>query len=105
MTPHLSDLLGVLAVLTYLAGVGAVTVRAVMLRKQQGGGLTLSLVLALVALAYVGLLLSDAPSVLSVLRNDVEDIPPASSFRTGLFAAYAWILHALLFRLARGRLT
>lgn len=107
MTTGLNDLLGVLAVAFYLAGMAAVTVRAVMLRNRQqsdrgrGGVAALFLVTGFV---YVLFILLEAPTVMTVLTNRVDDIPPASSLRAFTFGVWLWLLHMLLFRLARGRL-
>lgn len=107
MMMELSDFLGVLAVALYLAGVGAVTVRALMLRArqrpEQGRG-GFAFLLVLVGGLYILFVAADAPSVLSILGNQVDDIPPASTARTALIAAWLWLLHTLLYRLARGRL-
>ena len=114
MNLSLSDLLGVLSVVAYLAGIGAVTVRAVMLRQRQRqeeervGSATrapgVALLFAVTAGMYVLLLAMDAPTVWAVLSNRVTDIPPASTARAALFAVWIWTLHTLLYRLARGRL-
>lgn len=104
MAVELTDLLGVLAVAAYLAGMGAVTVRVLLLRRAQRTGRgVIALALLLLALAYIGAVLLDAPGVLAALSNGVDDIPPASTGRTGLFAAWVWVLHAALLRLAHGR--
>lgn len=104
MAIEFADLLGVLAVAAYLAGVGAVTVRVLLLRRAQRAGRgVITPALLLLALAYIGAVLLDAPGVLAVLSNGVDDIPPASTGRTGLFAAWVWVLHAALLRLAYGR--
>lgn len=105
MATELNDLLGVIAVAVYLAGIGAVTVRTVMLCLRvsvtKRGLLTL---FALSGLLYIVLIAIDVPSVVAVLSNDVDDIPPASTFRAAVFGVFTWALHTLLFRLARGRL-
>lgn len=104
MAVELFDLLGVLAVAAYLAGMGAVTLRALILRRQQRMGWSVTAVLlCCVACTYILLVLADAPSVLTVLSNRVDDIPPASTARTGLFALWTWVLHAVMLRLAYGR--
>lgn len=104
MAVEFMDLFGVLAVVAFLAGLGAVSVRAMLLRRQQRGmnGVTGPLLVALTAL-YIILVAFDATSVVAVLTNQVDDIPPASTFRTALIAAIMWLLHAVLLRLAYGR--
>ncbi len=102
-----SDLLGVLAVLAFMAGLGAVTTRALILRMRQipppekHGKAYL---LAALTVLYIVLVGSGAPSVLNVLSNGLDDIPPPGTFRTAVLAAIMWTLHALLLKLARGRL-
>lgn len=102
-----TDLLGVLATVIYLAGMGAVTVRALLLRRRQhppeGRSLT-AFTLACAAVGYLLFIFADAPSVVSVLTNSADDIPLSSTARALLFGAWMWLLHALLWRLARGRL-
>lgn len=102
-----TDLLGVLAVVVYMMGVGAVTTRALMLRmrqipppKRHG---TAYLLAALTAV-YLLIVASGAPGVLSVLSNGLDDIPLTATARTGVLAGIMWTLHTLLYRLARGRL-
>ncbi len=105
MAVEFMDLLGVLAVVAFLAGLGAVSVRAMLLRRQQlagSSGVTGPLLVALTAL-YIILVAFDATSVVAVLTNRVDDIPPASTFRTALIAGIMWLLHAVLLRLAYGR--
>lgn len=104
MAIEFSDLLGVLAVVLYLAGIGAITTRALMLRRQQGGGRGwVSVLLVLVTLAYIAVVLGDAPSVLTILNNQISDIPPTSALRTGTFGLWTWLVHAVLLHLAYGR--
>ena len=95
------DLIGLLVVLAYLMGMGAVTVRAWMLAWK--GQRSLAGLLIVAALLYLGSVLTDAPSVLTVLTNGVDDIPPTSSLRTGLFAVWVWGVHSLLLMLYRRR--
>lgn len=101
----LSDLVGVLAVVIYLAGIGAVTVRTVMLcLRISPTGRGLLTLFALAGGLYILLIAIDVPSVVAVLSNDVDDIPPASTLRAAVFGVFTWTLHSLLYRLARGRL-
>lgn len=107
MTVEYHDLLGVLASVAFLAGLGAVSTRTLMLRlrqvpppKRHGT----AYLLAALTVLYVAVAALGAPSVLTVLTNDVADLPLASTLRTAVLAAIMWTLHTLLLRLARGRL-
>ena len=102
--PETSDFLALMAVAIYLAGVGAITTRALILRRRQGDGLGLaSFMLIMLTVAYIGVILLDAPSVLNILSNHVDDIPPTSTVRMAIFAAWTWVVHWVLLRLAYGR--
>lgn len=107
MTVEYQDLLGVVATVAFLSGLGAVTTRALILRLRQvppperHGTAYLLAALTVLYMGFAGL---GAPSALAVLTNDVADLPLASSLRTAVLAAIMWTLHVLLLRLARGRL-
>ncbi|EYB66923.1 hypothetical protein DEIPH_ctg063orf0002 [Deinococcus phoenicis] len=92
-----------LAVAAYLAGIGAVTVQVLTLRRRQrvGRGVVAPL-LTVLALAYIVMVALDAASVITVLTNGADDIPPSSALRTGVIAAWIWLLWVALPRLAYG---
>lgn len=93
------DLAGVLSVAAYLAGIGAVTMLNWRLARREGRGRALVVALVMVAGLYIGAVLTEAPSVMTVLRNGVADIPPSSAIRTWFFAAWVWLEYATLFNL------
>ena len=101
------DILGVLAMVAYLAGVGAVTLRMLILRRWQAKGKVrggvFSAFLFLLGTAYILLVALDASSVVTVLTNGVDDIPPSSTLRTALIAAWMWVVWVQLARLAYGK--
>lgn len=97
------DLLGVLSVVAYLAGVGAVTVLVWRLLQRGPDGRGVAAALCIVALLYIGAAATDAPGVLTVLRNGVDDIPPVSAARTGTFALWTWLLFVALLVVWRRR--
>lgn len=104
---ELTDLLGVLAIVAFMAGLGAVTVRALLLRlrqvppPQRHG---MAYLLAGLTVLYLLIVAAGVPSVLLVLGNNLDDIPLTSTLRTAVLAGIMWTLHTLLLRLARGRL-
>lgn len=101
---ELNDVLGVLAVAGYLAGIGACTIRVILLhRVLWPDRIRPGFWLAVLALAYITFVLFDAVGVISVLSNSLNDIPPSSTARTAVLAAWLWALHAELIRLAKGR--
>lgn len=108
MATEFNDLLGVLSVIAYLAGIGAVTVRTILLcwrlRGADSGIRFLPALLGVAGALYIGCIAVDVSSVVAVLSNTVNDIPPSSTFRAAVFGVFTWTLHSLLFRLAKGRL-
>ncbi len=104
MAVELTDLLGVLSVAAFLAGLGAVSVRTLLLLRQQYGnwGVLGPALLGLTAFYIVWVAL-DAQSVVAVLTNQVDDIPPQNTLRTTLIAGIEWLVHYALLRLAYGR--
>lgn len=104
MIPELSDMAGVLTVVAYLMGMGAMTGLAWVLTRRAGEGRAGVVVLTVVFVLYlVGIALDAVPSVVTVLTNGVDDIPPSGSVRTGLFASWMWIVYGVM--LARYRRT
>lgn len=102
------DLLAAVALLAFVAGMGGVTYRAVMLLVQliapkphwrERGAL-----LVILALGYLALLALDVPSVLASLRENSSHATPDSVIRTSVFAAWLWTLNTILLMLARGTL-
>ena len=107
MTPDFSDLLSVIVQAAVWSGIAAVAWAAYGLRRRQCPGTRggWSAVLLALTVLYLLLTAADIPGVMSVLRNRVQDIPQVSTLKTGLFAAWLWVLRFVLVRLARGRLT
>lgn len=101
MTLEWGDLAGVLSVVAYLAGIGAVTMLLWRMLRHLGHSRAVAVALAVVAALYIGAMLTEAPSVVTVLRNGVSDIPPASTGRTSTFAAWVWLLFAALMTIYR----
>lgn len=101
-----NDLLGFIAVLLQFSGVGAVSVRAYLLRHRQTGCRTLGRSGTLIALAGAWLFLNffDVNSVWGALGNSVEDIPPVTTLRIAVFGAWLWVLQGVLLRLAKEEL-
>lgn len=103
MAIEITDFIGILSVVAYLAGIGAVTVMVWRLLQRGTDGRGLAVALSVVALVYIGAAATDAPGVLTVLRNGVSDIPPLSVGRTGTFALWTWLLFTALLVVYRRR--
>jgi len=102
---ELNDLFGVLAVVIYLAGIGACTIRVILLHRAMWPGKPRpGMWLSILAAVYVTFVLFDAVGVVSVLSNSLNDIPPTSTARTAVLGAWLWALHGELIRLAKGSL-
>lgn len=103
---EINDLLGLLAVLLQFSGVGAVSVRAYMLRRQQAHTYKLGLSGTLIVLAGAWLFLNlfDVRSVWGAVGNGLEDIPPVTTLRVAVFGVWLWVFHTVLMRLAKEEL-
>ncbi len=91
--PPLTDIAGVAIWGWYLlAAFGAATNLAIYLWRvhpPRRSWRVLAVMIAVVLAAYLVAYLLDIPSIVAVLNNSYEDIPPVSNWRTG-FAAFLW---------------
>ena len=104
MTPPIEDVLGALLSAWFFLAVGAVTTQtALNLWRLSPPRKLLSLAVVGLGLLYLGLYLSDVLSVLQILQDDVVDIPPTSSWRTGSFSLLLSLVWLALWLLAPHR--
>ncbi|WP_135230525.1 hypothetical protein [Deinococcus fonticola] len=103
---ELNDLLGLIAVLLQFGGVGAVSVRAYLLRRRQTRcqAVGWSGVLILLTGLWLALNSFDVGSVWGAIGNDLKDIPLATTLRIAVFSAWLWVLQGVLTRLAKEEL-
>ncbi|WP_189066227.1 hypothetical protein [Deinococcus seoulensis] len=108
MAVPILDLMAALALLTFAAGVGGVTYRAVLLLVQlvppKAWWVHRGILLVILAAGYLALMLLDVPSVLANLRGAGTGATPQSVVRTSVFAGWLWTLNTILLMLARGKL-
>lgn len=102
------DLLATLALLALVSGIGGVTYRAVLLLVQlvppKPHWIERGVVLAVLALIYLGMLALDVPGLISALTGGQHGATTSSVSRTGVLAAWLWTLNTILLMLARGQL-
>ena len=108
MVVTILDLLAALALIALVRGLGAATFRATVLLARlvppRSGWRRRGVVLAILALAYIGLIALDVPGVLASLAEPGEQATVASVARTIILAAWLWTLTTILLMLARGKL-
>lgn len=101
-----NDLLGLLAVLLQFSGVGAVSMRAYLLRRRQAGKNAFGRggLLIVFALAWLALSLADVNTIYASVGNGLDDIPFVTTMRVALLGLWLWVLQDLLMSLAKEKL-
>lgn len=102
------DLVSAVALAVLAAGISGVTYRAlallVALVPPKPHWIQRGCVLTVLALAYIGLLLLDVPSLLAALAAPEDQATLPSVLHTATLAAWLWTLNTILLMLARGKL-